>query len=154
MTSSPSALDDLSAVLAEAGRLIGEINPGQWSNPTPCAEWDLRQLVGHLVAGNRRFADMLSAETPPSGPPPRSPMVDIGDEPKATYDASAEALLAAFRLPGKLEVLLPSPFGPVSGAVVVRLRITETMVHGWDIARASGQQARFPDAVAEAAVAF
>jgi uncharacterized protein (TIGR03086 family) len=149
-----STLDDLSTVLTEAGRLIGNIDPGQWSDPTPCADWDLRQLVGHLVAGNQRFAAMLSAEEPPSGPPPRAPMVDLGDDPKATYDASADALLAAFGLPGRLETELPSPFGPVSGAVLVRLRITETIVHGWDVAQATGQHPRFPGAVTEAALTF
>jgi uncharacterized protein (TIGR03086 family) len=154
MTSPTSALDDLSTVLTETGRLIGNIDAEQWSNPTPCAEWDLRQVVGHLVAGTQRFADMLSADRPPSGPPPRSPMVDIGEDAKAAYDAAAAALLAAFALPGKLETVLPSPFGPVSGAVLVQLRITETMVHGWDIAQASGQHPRFADEVTKAALAF
>jgi uncharacterized protein (TIGR03086 family) len=151
---SASELDDLSTVLAEAGRLIGNIASDQWSSPTPCAEWDLRQLVGHLVGGNQRFAAMLSADTPPSGPPPRAPLTELSDDPKADFDASADALLTAFALPGKLEAELPSPFGQVTGAVLVRLRITEAMTHGWDIAQATGQQPRFPAAVARTILTF
>ncbi|MGC1208390.1 MAG: TIGR03086 family metal-binding protein, partial [Ornithinimicrobium sp.] len=42
-------------------------------------------------------------------------------------------------------------FGPVPGAVAARLCLVETIVHGWDVARSTGQDVDFSeDAAAEA----
>jgi uncharacterized protein (TIGR03086 family) len=57
-------------------------------------------------------------------------------------------LLAAFAAPGALQRIVEVPFGQVSGVVALHLRITEMLVHGWDIADATGQNAAFDEAVA------
>jgi uncharacterized protein (TIGR03086 family) len=106
-------------------------------------------VVQHLVAGNHLFARALT-----DGPSPVDlPDVPVGEWP-ATYDTSADALLAAFSAPGALERVVTVPFGTVPGAVALQLRLVENLVHGWDLARATGQPARHDDRVAEAALVF
>jgi uncharacterized protein (TIGR03086 family) len=45
-------------------------------------------------------------------------------------------------------------FGTVPGAVALHLRITELLVHGWDLAWATGQAVAFPEDAAEQELAF
>ena len=51
----------LEASLSIAEGLVAAIRAEQWTAPTPCSEWDVRALVGHVVSGNQLFADRLAA---------------------------------------------------------------------------------------------
>ena len=147
MTLTP--VDQLSTALDAAGELIADITSEQWSRPTPCTDWDVRALVTHLSDGNHRFATALgdgaSAPAPDRG---RS-----GDL-VAAYRDSAEAVVAAFRRPGALGRTVQVPFGTVPGAVALHLRLTEVLVHGWDLAQATGQVGAFDEELAEQELAF
>ncbi|HEY6796986.1 MAG TPA: TIGR03086 family metal-binding protein [Kineosporiaceae bacterium] len=152
MTSATPA--QLSAGLAVAHGLVAAVRSEQWTMPTPCTEWDVRALVSHVVSGNHLFADVLAGRTTleefrriPSGDV-------LGDQPVRAFDDSAQAVVAAFELPGVLEHPVSVPFGTVPGTTALHLRITEILVHGWDLARAIGQPAGFDDAVVEQELQF
>src|SRR4051794_18445543 len=72
----------------------------------------------------------------------------------AAYQASAADLLEAFNQPGALEQVVTVPAGTVPGAVAVHLRTTEALVHGWDLARATGLPFDVPADLAEGEIAF
>ncbi len=134
-------VDDLAELLDVATALIGGVEATQWSAPTPCTQWDVRALVNHLVAGDRLFAALLAGDTTGFA-------ADVlGDDPVAAHRDAAVAVLAAFRRPGVLAETVTVPFGTVPGMVALHLRLTEVLVHGWDLAQATGQVARFPDAI-------
>jgi len=137
-------LTSLALALAGAGHLIDGVAAAQWTAPTPCPEWDVRQLVNHLVAGNLAVAALVGDQAPPD----RS-ADQLGDDPGSAYRASAAALQAAFAQPGALERTFGSPYGPAPGSMLVHLRIAELLVHGWDLARATGQPPGLPDALAQ-----
>jgi uncharacterized protein (TIGR03086 family) len=142
--------DQLSVVLDITGRLIGGVRDEQWADPTPCSEWSVRDLVSHVVMGNRLFAGILAGtapEGPPAAAPPPSGLA-------RAYQDSAADLVAAFGQPGVLDRVVTVPFGTVPGSVALHLRITEILAHGWDVARATGQAADFPADVVEQELAF
>ena len=148
-------LDDLAAVLRIAGELVGDLRHDQWNAPTPCPEWDVRALVGHMVLGHRLFAGILRGEaTVTAGALDPGPADALGEDPAGAYRDAAGSLLAAFGQPGVLGRTFEVPVGPVPGIVAVHLRIVEELVHGWDLAQAIGGQPRFPDDVVERAVEF
>lgn len=144
-----SPVQQLARSLDDTRTLVDGVRDDQWEQPTPCAEWSVLDVVQHLTAGNHLFASALLGDDPsPSDAGLRS------DEAGPAYRESAEALLAAFGSPGVLERVVVVPFGAVPGVVALHLRLVEALVHGWDVARATGQQAGHDDEIAEQALGF
>jgi len=139
----------LSVALPVTGALVDGLGSGQWDLPTPCPDWTVRALVNHLVLGHRRFAAAVTGGTPPD------PGEDyLGADPGTAYRASGEAMLAAFRADGALERAVTIPAGTLPGVVACELRVVEALVHGWDLARATGRTLEFPDDMVEQSIAF
>jgi uncharacterized protein (TIGR03086 family) len=133
-----ATIEQLADALNRTGRLVAGIRDDQWGKPTPCSEWDVRALVNHVVNGTTAAASALGAETHPT----------------AEYDEAASMLLSAFGQPGALDRIVTIPFGTVPGAVALHVRLTELLVHGWDIAQATSQRTDFPEELAEEELAF
>ena len=147
-------LEPLSRALDLFGRLVAEVRPEHWSQPTPCEAWDVQQLVDHVVSGQRLAAAVLRGEPFEAAKAHAGdPSVDADDR-VAAYRTSAEDLLAAFGRPGALDRIVTVPAGTLPGAVVVHLRTTEALVHGWDLSRATGLPFPVPDDLAEGELAF
>lgn len=155
----------LTRALSATEEIVTGIGDDQWNADTGCAEWNVSELLDHLVAGNHQFiaalggereADTSSAEAPEANSAGQAaPAGDLNDDPVTAYRLSAAGLQRAFSAPGVLERMVTVPFGTVPGAVALHLRITEILVHGWDLARATGQSTDdFPDDVAGMEVAF
>jgi uncharacterized protein (TIGR03086 family) len=141
----------LSTALDATGEVVAGVRADQWQLPTPCSDWTVRQLLNHLVGGQRLFTRVLHGEPLPdrSQLGRRGGEDQLGDDPSAAYRETAEQMLAAFRAPGVLERTHTIPAGALPGPAVVHIRITETLVHGWDLAVATGQQPAFPDEIVE-----
>ena len=133
-------VDQLGAALAQAQHLVAGIAADQWTDETPCQGWDVRTLVTHLITGNRLFAAALRGDQPVQP--------NTVEDLTAAFDDSAHELLTSFASPGALQRLVHVPFGTVPGEVALHLRLTEILVHGWDIASATGQRVEFDEAVA------
>ena len=154
--STTAPVDRLDRALNATGELIAGVKDDQWSNQTPCPEWTVHTLVNHLVFGSRLFARILHGEPPPPREQIRQ-MRDVdqlGDDPLGAYREAGEALKVAFSQPGVLDRVFQAPVGPAPGAVLLHLRITELLVHGWDLAHATGQPVRLPEDLAEEELAF
>lgn len=141
------SIEQLASALDTTGDVMASIAAGQWTLPTPCSEWSVSDLAYHLVTGNDRFTSALGGRAPVTA------VVQEDDLPEA-YRRSARELLAAFGRPGALARNIDVPIGTVPGVVALHLRITEILVHGWDLAQATGQPASFPEALAEQEIAF
>ena len=151
--------DDAAAGLGEAveltGRLVAGVRPEQWRLPTPCPEWDVRQLVDHLVLGQQLYVRVLRGEpfeealTAVRADPDR-----LGSDPAAAHDESGRELVSLFAGPGVLERTVRVPFGTVPGVVALHLRVTESLVHGWDLATALGVPFDPPAALVEPELSF
>jgi uncharacterized protein (TIGR03086 family) len=130
--------------------LISNIRADQWSAPTPCPDWTVRQVVNHLIGMNRVFAALLAGQPPP----PRPSADHVEDDPVGAYRGSAAALLAAFGRPGVLERTYHGPLGSATGAERLQIRLYDLLAHGWDLAQATEQAADLPEDLAEQSLAF
>lgn len=142
--------------LDETAHLVDGVRPDQMGLPTPCTDWDVRALLTHLVGGNVRWAALPQDEPlqrgPTQGSGPRSSL--LGDDPAGAYRRSAAELKAAWQDPALLERPFEMPIGVLPGRAAVNLHLVETVIHAWDLARATGQQPTFDPDVVRAAASF
>jgi uncharacterized protein (TIGR03086 family) len=104
-----------------------------WTRPTPCAEWNVRQLVNHMVRGNLNYTALVRGGTAAEFLRLRD--VDaLGDDPAAAYRASTKECAAAFD--GPPDRTLDYPAGTITAAQALAIRTADTVVHTWDLARA------------------
>ena len=156
MSEIPPVVADCDRAFAAVQHLVDQVQPDQWTAPTPCTDWDVRQLLNHVANGNMVFAGVADG-TRRSGPvSPEERAVDrLGDDPAAGFRATGARMHNAFLTPGFLDGTVDTPMlGEQPGATVVHMRINELLIHGWDLARAIGQPADLPEDLAEGALAL
>jgi len=115
----------------------------QMSAPTPCAEWDVRALLSHVI-GTLWLAEALLGDQPPRYPmaPGGLPPGDLaGDDPAAAYAEAAAAALAAAAAGDALTRGHATPLGEMPGPALAGFTTLDILVHGWDLAMATGQPA-------------
>jgi len=107
--------------------------------PTPCAAFDLRMLLGHLVGRAER--SLATAQGRPTGLIPHV-VVDLVDGDLAPrYLTVSTAAVSAWSASACLDDPVLAPWGEVGGRSAAWGFTNETLVHGWDIAVATGQPA-------------
>ena len=120
----------------------------QWTEQTPCSDWDVRQLVDHLITGNERFVVRLAGDQPGA---PTDRTAASPEELVDTYERTAAEVLMAFDQPGVMQRANQWPIGTLQGTDVLGLKITETLAHGWDLQQALGTTIDFdPQTIDEA----
>ena len=85
MAASNESVVVLSRALDQAGDVLAAVHADQLAQPTPCGDWDVAQLIGHLVSAPVRFLEMARARNPtgrrPRGPSPASGWPTFGPTP-------------------------------------------------------------------------
>ncbi|MEZ5142306.1 MAG: TIGR03086 family metal-binding protein [Acidimicrobiales bacterium] len=129
--------DALTVAAAEFERRLRAVRDDQWDVPTPCEDWTVRELVRHVVGGNRMSVALLDGASRDEALGLLAG-VDLGDDPVATFVAAAQAQLEAFRADGALERTCHHPAGDMPAAQIIGFRIGDLTLHAWDLARAIG----------------
>jgi uncharacterized protein (TIGR03086 family) len=119
------------------GQTLAHVQPGQWTWPTPCTEWDVRQLVNHMTAGNLNYIRLLNGATSAEFLQARDADV-LGADPDSAFARSVQRCAEAFAQPGALSRLLDHPLGQVTGRQALAVRTADSVIHTWDLARAIG----------------
>jgi uncharacterized protein (TIGR03086 family) len=144
--------EQLDAILPGLVDLARTITPDQMGNPSPCADFDVRGVMNHMIGGAGFFAAQFRGEPAPEPPPPGTDLT--GDDPVGTFVAAMDELLAATRVPGAFERTVVAPFGEVPGVVVAQFLTLDGMVHAYDLATATGQDYSPPEDLVAEVLAF
>ncbi|MFI7226182.1 TIGR03086 family metal-binding protein [Nonomuraea angiospora] len=143
---------DAQAVRASV-ELADRVRPPDLSRPTPCLGWTVYGLLAHMATQHYGFA----AASRGDGDLARWKTRSLGDDPAASYRASAEHVLAAFAADGVLERMFPLPEftsgSPFPGAQAIGFHFIDYVVHSWDLAKSLGVAVDFPPDLLEAALA-
>lgn len=123
------------------GALVHEVRPEQWSLPTPCSEWNVRDLVNH-VTGEALWTGPLMAGRTIADVGDRFDGDVLGPDPVAAWDAAAAQARTAVDAPDALDRTVHLSFGDTPAAEYVSQLFADHLVHGWDLAEALGADTR------------
>jgi uncharacterized protein (TIGR03086 family) len=131
--------------VATAVTCVAAVRPDQLGDRTPCTEYDVRQLLGHLVAVLHRVAAVGRGADPFSVPLVLDGVPDDG-WPTAVASAAAD-VAGVWADDALLERVVTLPFGTVPGAAALASYAGEITTHTWDLAVATGQSPAWDDEV-------
>jgi uncharacterized protein (TIGR03086 family) len=134
-----------------AARTVDQVDAAQLGLPTPDTDWDVRTLVNHLILWTS-----YSLEARAHGGSVSEDLMDrdFAAEPgfAAAYRAQLDRALAAWSEPAVWEGSLDVMGSATPAADVAALNLAEMVLHGWDLAVATGQRYQVSDRAAAAAL--
>jgi len=140
----------LRASYENAAVIISGISPEQITRRTPCPDYDVADLIDHVVEAGFRAAALGRGQTPPVGDD--SAHVELTDAPAQIRGAADEAA-AAWDDDSRLTSSFTMPWGEqYSGATMVNMYLAELATHAWDLAKATGQIEKLDSSLAFAAL--
>jgi len=121
-------------------KIVHGVQMDQLSQQTPCSEFDVKLLLNHMIGGLAMLREAAA------GGKPAMPEGDqFGDAPGKTYDERAAKLIDVLKQPGTIEKTWSMPFGEMPGQMMAGIAFVEHITHGWDLAKATGQDTTIPE---------
>jgi uncharacterized protein (TIGR03086 family) len=129
--------------VALAGDVISAVRADQLDGPTPCPDYDVRALLGHLVTVLGRVAALGRGDDPFA-----LPGVDVADDGWVqTWFDAVHDVQAAWSDDEALTRVMRLPWAELPGAGLLAAYTAEVTLHTWDLATATGQQPPWDDRV-------
>ena len=130
----------LAIILPMLTNVVGRIEPSQLDAPTPCARFSVRDVLDHMIGGATAFAPAFRGDPPAQAPTTgASTASGTAGHPAPRFRSAMAELLDAVQTPGALTREVDAPFGRVPGDVFARFVAFDGLIHGWDLASATGQ---------------
>lgn len=124
----------LSAAFADK---VAAVPDDRWSATTPCTDWTVRDLVRHVTETPVLFLGLVGRELQP-GP-------SVEEDPLGAFINARDQIQACLDDPGCAQAEFDGFFGRSTFAQAIdRFVSFDLAVHGWDLARATGQDERIP----------
>ena len=135
----------------QAAALIKTVRPEQLTGPTPCSEYDVRALLGHVVGGTRRIAVVGEGGDGMAVDPSTEGVPDDGWA--AAYDEVRVRVLKAWESDERMTTAVTVPWGEVPGHAALSGYVMEIVTHTWDLCEALGRPVELDPELAEFALA-
>lgn len=124
--------------------LLAHLRADDWMTPTPCTGWSVADITQHLIDVNLTFAQQIhttGAKTPARTSKPG----DLLDSYRQSTQALQQALTGTAKSATDLAAPLPSRLA---------LRVADLLIHGWDIAVATGKPLQLAEDLCAEALTF
>ncbi|MFE3138143.1 TIGR03086 family metal-binding protein [Streptomyces scopuliridis] len=140
---------DLGPACREVAWLLGGIKDDQLAGPTPCPDYAVREVLAHLVGLTVAFRDAAAKKSgPTTNTPPDAALPVLPDDWREVLPRQLDELAESWRSPAAWEGGTRVGGVDLPGAVAGLVALNEVQIHGWDLARSTGQ----PYAPAEASL--
>lgn len=136
--------------LAAFGEQLAKVGEIHWDLPTPCSDWDARALVAHVVIGEAAVPQLIRGESTDFADV--NPSV-LGPDAMATWRGTALAAIEIVRAT-PLDTLIDHPVSRRPLETVLGFRITDNLVHSWDLATAMAESLTLDPEIAQWALDF
>lgn len=134
------ALQALAQARQEFEQRLAMIQDDQWDNATPCGEWNVRDLVNHMMLGNRMTVQLHNGMPTPDVIAGLNDDLLTAAQPdlQTQFAALADDLYAGFAADGGLDGTVQHPMGEIPRSMFAGFRVCDYAVHAWDLARGIG----------------
>ncbi|GLF99632.1 TIGR03086 family metal-binding protein [Streptomyces yaizuensis] len=140
-------MPDLRPAADAVARLLDGVTDGQLGDPTPLPAYTVRELLGHLAGLAAAFRDTaLKKLGPTTDTPPDSALPVLDDDWRTVLPERLGRLAAAWTAPEAWEGTTRAGGVTLPARVAGEVALNELVVHGWDLARATGQPYGLPEA--------
>ena len=144
--------EEMAAAAAQDAQVVAGAADRPLEGPTPCTDWDLRTLLNHTILWTAYSAERRARDEPlPDGLTDTDFVAEPGYA--KAYAAQLDKAVAAWSDPAAWDRELTVMGNTTSAADVGAMLIMETVLHGWDVARATGQEYRCDEPLAQALLA-
>jgi uncharacterized protein (TIGR03086 family) len=142
-------LDAYEQTVGWAGARVAATRHGQLDDPTPCDEWTVAALLDHMIAGLIAYTMIAADGRIDFG---RLEVADLRTAYARRYEDEAAKAVAAWHRPGVLDEPCKHPLGRISRRDALGLHHADLLLHGWDLAVATGQDATIAPGAAAVAL--
>jgi uncharacterized protein (TIGR03086 family) len=146
------AVEAMGLARSELTRRLNAIAASDWEKTTRCTEWNVRQLVNHVVGVHHRVARLLCGGTQDEYLATREDDW-IGADHIVAWHAGVRALDEAISMARSLDIPVAYRL-PLSARDVIGLTAFDTAVHTWDVSRAIGFDEHLDGGLVEFALGF
>ena len=146
-------LDALARVSTGFERALGFVEPRLLRSPTPCANWDVSDLLDHVTGGNRYTVAIFAGATSSAALEAARAAFGPDHDPAESARSSLGPQREAFETEGALMGSVDHVAGTLTGREALRLRIHDMNIHTWDLNQAVHPQAGLDPALARWAMA-
>jgi uncharacterized protein (TIGR03086 family) len=122
----------------EAAKFIEAVKDDQWDKQSDCSDWTVRDLVNHIVSENLWVEDLMEGKTIEEVGDKYEGDV-LGENPLASYERSITAANEAIDTPGSMDKIVHLSYGDIKASVYIGHRLTDLVIHSWDVAKSTGQ---------------
>ncbi|MBT2504396.1 TIGR03086 family protein [Streptomyces sp. ISL-98] len=133
-------LFDLAPPARQVAQLLDGVSDDALSAPTPCEKYEVRHLLGHLLGLTAAFRDAAKKEFgPTTGTDPGTALPVLDDDWRTRLPSRLDELVDAWRSPDAWEGMTQAGGVDLPGEIAGQVALNEIVLHGWDLARATGQ---------------
>jgi uncharacterized protein (TIGR03086 family) len=125
------------AAVASFERVLRRVRDADLDRPTPCSDWDVEALVGHLVDEHRWVAPLLAGRRIPDIAPELDDDV-LGGAPWEAWQRHSTQSLAAVAALDDVETVVHLSYGEAEAQEYLAQLVTDHLIHAWDLAQAIG----------------
>jgi uncharacterized protein (TIGR03086 family) len=145
---------DLTPAARRLAAVVGAIPETALAAPTPCERYTVGDLLDHVGDLTVAFTRAATKELGEPGAPPPGDATRLAPGWRERIPADLEVLAAAWRHPAAWQGMTRAGGIDMPGEIAGVVAADELLVHGWDLARASGQDFDADPATVEAALGF
>lgn len=129
---------DLKPACARMVDALAGVADDQLTSPTPCAEYTVGDLIDHIDAVSQGFTAVARKESG-EGADVEPPAATLGDDWRENVALRVRTLGEAWDDPVAWQGRTVATGLELPDELWGRIALTEVVVHGWDLAKATGQ---------------